>query len=87
MRRGVSSHIMARTTLDLDPAVLRELRIRSRNSKKSMGRVASEILAQALSHPNDTPGPPFQWVSRDLGVPVVNLEDKEAVRAILDASE
>lgn len=28
--------------------------------------------------------PPFSWVSRDLGRPAVDLEDKEALNALLD---
>jgi hypothetical protein len=74
---------MARTTLDLDPSVLRELRRRGRRERKSMGRVASELLARAL---DEEPGPPasFEWRARDLGTPRVDLEDKAAVQAILD---
>ena len=74
---------MARTTLDLDPTVLSELRRRGEREGKSMGRVASEVLARALS--DDPPErPALDWISEDLGVPRVDLEDKEAVRAILD---
>lgn len=52
---------------------------------KSMGQVASELLAGALAGtaPDAAPGA-FEWVSRDLGAPWVDLEDKEAVRALLD---
>ncbi|MEA2605840.1 MAG: hypothetical protein QOI00_597, partial [Chloroflexota bacterium] len=38
---------MSRTTIDLDPAVLRELRRRGAREGKSMGQVASELLARA----------------------------------------
>ena len=76
---------MARTTLDLDPTIIRELRQRGRRERKSMGRVASELLAAVLAEPETARTPaPFEWVSRDLGEPRVDLEDKEAVRAILD---
>jgi hypothetical protein len=74
---------MARTTLDLDPAVLRELRLRGERDGKSMGLVASELLARVLGE-DDPPPPPFEWVSRPLGIPRVDLEDKEALRAVLD---
>ena len=76
---------MTRTTIDLDPSVLAELRRRSRRQRKSMGQVASEILASAIAEPELPSVPPFEWVSRDLGKPKVNLEDKEAVQAVLDA--
>jgi len=77
---------MARTTIDLDPSVLRELRRRSRSEGKSMGRVASEVLARALSEREEAPTPPFEWTTADLGAPLVDLEDKEGVRAVLDQS-
>lgn len=75
---------MPRTTLDLDPVVLHELRRRGQREGKSMGQVASEVLAQALAERGASEGPAFDWLDRDLGRPLVDLEDKEAVRAILD---
>ncbi|MGI8440444.1 MAG: antitoxin [Thermoleophilaceae bacterium] len=76
---------MPRTTLDLDPSVLRELRRRGARERKSMGQVASELLAPVLAEPPGHPSPTaFDWVSRDLGPPRVDLEDREAVRALLD---
>lgn len=83
MRGVLASRIMPRTTLDLDPSVLSELRRRGERDGKSMGRVASEVLARALA--DDEPErPALDWISEDLGAPRVDLEDKEAVRAILD---
>lgn len=73
-----------RTTLDLDPAVLRELRRRSAREGKSMGQVASELLAAAAARDPDLPAPDFRWISANLGAPIVDLEDKEAVRRALD---
>ena len=76
---------MARTTLDLDTSVLRELRRRGARERKSMGRLASELLARALAEPDDRATTPrLRWVSADLGTPRVDLEDKEAVRAALE---
>jgi plasmid stability protein len=75
---------MSRTTLDLDPTVLRELRRRSAREGKSMGQVASELLARAVGSDGDLPSPPFEWVSGDLGRPLVDIEDKEEVRRALD---
>jgi hypothetical protein len=75
---------MARTTLDLDPAILRELRRRSERQGKSMGRVASELLARAVAESADMPAPEFLWTSAPLGPALVDLEDKEAVRLALD---
>ena len=77
---------MARTTLDLEPSVLRELRRRGADEGKSLGQVASELLASALAQASASPraAPDFTWTSRDLGAPRVDLEDSEAVRAALE---
>ena len=75
---------MARTTLDLDPTVLRELRRRGARDGKSMGQVASELLARAVASEADLPAPEFVWTTAPLGAALVDLEDKEAVRRILD---
>lgn len=75
---------MTRTTLDLDPAVVRELRRRGQREGKSMGQVASEVLARALHEQDARQAAPFEWLSRNLGVPRVDLEDREALRAALD---
>jgi hypothetical protein len=81
---AIASRIVARTTLDLDPSVLAELRRRGAQEGKSMGQVASELLVRALGEPADAPLPPLKWNSGNLGKPRVDLEDKEAVWAILD---
>jgi plasmid stability protein len=76
---------MARTTLDLDASVLRELRLRGQRQRKSMGVVASELLAQALAdsdQPRDDAA--FRWTTADLGTPRVDLEDKDALYDALD---
>jgi plasmid stability protein len=75
---------MARTTIDLDPAVLRELRRRGAREGKSMGQVASELLAQVVANSPDLPAPEFNWISADLGPPLVDLEDAEAVRRAMN---
>jgi plasmid stability protein len=80
----IASRIMARTTIDLDPVILRELRRRGAREGKSMGQVASELLAQAVSTGADLSAPPFAWTSADLGVALVDLEDPEAVRRALN---
>jgi hypothetical protein len=75
-----------RTTIDLDPTVLRELKQRSVRSGKSMGQLASELLARSLDeHAEKSTESPLTWIARDLGIPRVDLEDKEAVRAALDS--
>lgn len=85
MRSSVASRIMPRTTLDLDASVLRDLRRLGAQEGKSMGRLASELLARSLADHAPEEGPAsVTWVSRDLGAPRVHLEDKEALRDALD---
>jgi hypothetical protein len=81
----IASRIMARTTLDLDTSVLHELRRRGRRERKSMGQVASELLATALDADRGPVAADFRWRSADLGAPRVDLEDKDALHRVLDA--
>ena len=86
MRDVIASRIM-RTTIDLDASVVRQLKQRSRRTGKSMGQIASELLARSL-HDADkraTAAPRLSWIIRDLGLPRIDLEDKEAVRAALES--
>ena len=84
MLNPLASIIVARTTLDLDPSVLRELRVRGEREHKSMGQVASELLAVALAEPAmGGAASQFAWTSADLGGPRVDLQDKEALRRVL----
>lgn len=48
-----------------------------------MGQLASELLAEALADKGAARAP-FRWKSADLGEPLVDLEDKAAVQALLD---
>lgn len=74
---------MARTTLDLDPSVTQELRRRAKRDGKSMGQVASETLAQGFAI--DRPvSPVFEWKMHNMGLPLIDLEDKDELYRILD---
>lgn len=77
---------MPRTTLDLDSTVLDELRRRSADENKSMGQVASELLAAGL-HEAPAEEPPLKWRGRPMGPFKIDLEDKEAVGRLLDREE
>jgi plasmid stability protein len=75
---------MPRTTIDLDPTVLRELKRRARHEGKSMGRLASEVLGAALEREiPPAPPTPLAWSARPMGARV-DLEDAEAVRRALE---
>jgi len=87
MQDGRASRIMARTTIDLDPAVILERRGSSAREGKSMGQVASELLARAAAGDAATPSPEFVWTTAPLGPARVDLQDKDAVRRVLDGSQ
>jgi hypothetical protein len=75
---------MARTTIDLDAAVLRELKRRKRSTGQSIGQLASELLAGALRE-RAPARPALQWRSAGMGARI-DLEDKEAVRRATDGA-
>jgi len=75
---------MARTTVDIDASVMRELKRRQERERKTLGQLISELLAKAMeSEVETTPTKPFSWVTKDLR-PRVDLEDKDALWSVLD---
>jgi hypothetical protein len=80
----IASSIM-RTTVDIDDPILREVKAIHEREGRSMGAVVSELLADALARRRSSPRrPAFQWISRLMNARV-NLADKDAVYAALDA--
>ena len=57
---------MSRTTIDLDDAVLRELKQRRAREGKSLGVIASELLARALRE-DPAPTPSLEWTAHAMG--------------------
>jgi len=78
---------MARTTIDLDPTVLRQLKARQRREGKTLGRLVSELLSTAMQADGDQPPAPalLAWSSRPMRA-LVDLDDPEALRRALDVS-
>lgn len=75
-----------RTTLDLDKPVLEGLKALQKKEKRSMSRIASELLAEALSAKRRTGRAgrvSFSWNSSAMRARV-DLEDKESVQRFLD---
>jgi hypothetical protein len=71
-----------RTTLDLDPAVLEELKRRREVEGKPIGVIASELLAQAFTAA-PAGRPDFTWQRGSLELRV-DLDDKDALWRTLD---
>jgi hypothetical protein len=75
---------MPRTTLDIDGSILKELRALQEKEGRSMGRIVSELLAEALARrKRPCEAPQLAWVSRPMRA-LVDLSDKEALYAALD---
>ena len=72
---------MSRTTIDIDAPILDELKRLQKEEGKSFGKLVSELVAEALGRRRaDSMKKPFKWNAANMGVPLVDLEDKEAVR-------
>lgn len=74
-----------RTTINIDDTVLERLRQRSRREDRSMGELASSLLARALDEEGEPRPDTLRWVARSLGAALVDVHDKDAVWAVLDA--
>ena len=74
---------MPRTTIDIDPTVLRELKQVQRRQGKTLGRLVSELLVGALQRERGEAVAPFEWTARPMKARV-DLQDKEAVRRALE---
>jgi hypothetical protein len=80
----ISSRIM-RTTVDIDDPILREVKAIHEKEGRSMGAVVSELLADALARRRAARGrPAFRWTSRPMKA-LIDLSDKDALHAVLDA--
>ena len=74
-----------RTTLDIDATVLREIKTLQTKEGRSMGRIVTDLLADALARrrrPADKQE--LRWTSRRMRA-LVDLADKEAVYRALDS--
>ena len=74
-----------RTTIDIDDPILLEVKALQKNQRKSLGRLISDLLAQALQENRNvspkTKAP--KWIARDLKARV-DLHDKEALYSALE---
>jgi hypothetical protein len=76
--------VMPRTTLDIDAPLLKELKKLQERERRSLGKIVSQLLAEALAQ-RKTPLIPskLEWVSRPMHA-LVDVSDKDAVYSILD---
>jgi hypothetical protein len=74
-----------RTTLDIDDPILKDLKRLQRREGKPLGRLVSDLLAQALATRRhiSPPPPPFRWIAKPMHARV-DLADKHALLDALD---
>lgn len=77
-----------RTTIDIEGPVLKDLRALAAREGGTLGGVASRLLAEALAarrraRPAATA---FAWTAKPMGLRL-DLEDKDALYAVLDAPD
>jgi plasmid stability protein len=85
MRVFLASRIM-RTTLDIDDPILKKLKVIQARDGRSLGRLVSDLLAQALAGEVKEAAPRyFAWAASP-GPLLVDLADKDAVHEALEGA-
>jgi hypothetical protein len=90
MRSVIASDIMSRTTLDIADPIMDDLRAIQKAEGRSIGSIASELLADALAMRRRRQigdGPRLTWIARSMGGMRVDLEDKDALYEVLDRDD
>jgi hypothetical protein len=84
---GAKHNTLMRTTLDIDDPVLKEIKRLQRREGKSLGRLVSDLLMQALSQHRTEPAeePAFQWVTRPMESRI-DLSDGASLHDAMDRS-
>ena len=78
---------MARTTLDIEAPILREIKALQKKEGRSLGKIVSQLLAEALARrKKGIEAPSLKWISRPMHA-LVDLTDKEALYAVLDKKD
>lgn len=74
-----------RTTVDIDEPILKDLKKIQKKEGKSLGRLISDLLAQALGNRKSAKASakPANWISRAMGARI-DLVDREAVYAAME---
>ena len=76
-----------KTTLNIADPVLKRIKAISAKERRSMGAVASELLAEALAYRRRSRARrPFRWISRPMKC-LVECADKEGLYAALHANQ
>ena len=75
-----------RTTVDIDAPVLKDLKKMQQKEGKSLGRLISDLLAEALGERKSAKAPanPPKWISKRMGARI-ELADHEALYAAMES--
>jgi len=75
-----------RTTVDIDAPILKDLKKIQQKEGKSLGRIISDLLAQALGERKSSKAPtkPPKWISKRMGARI-DLADHEALYAVMES--
>jgi hypothetical protein len=75
---------MPRTTVDIEAPVLQELKAIQQQEHLPLGKLVSQLLAEALTSRQIVSEPyKLQWISRPLHA-IVDIADKDALYQVLD---
>ncbi len=79
---------MSRTTLNIDAPILNDLKRLQKERGQPLGQIVSELLAEPLAAARKArlKTAKFRWETRPMR-PRIDLEDKEALYAVLDLRE
>jgi hypothetical protein len=72
-----------RTTIDIDPVIMEQLKVRQVAERKSLSTLVSELLAVALADRTERTKSSISWPSASLGARV-DIDDRDAIWAALD---
>ena len=74
-----------RTTVDIDDPILKDLKKIQEKEGKSLGRLISDLLAQAIRERKSpkASAKPARWISKEMGARV-DLADREALYAAME---
>jgi hypothetical protein len=75
---------MARTTIDIDDPILKEIKAIQKREGRSMGKIVTQLLAEALVKQKPSAKTlSLKWISRPMRS-LIDLTDKEEIYRILD---
>jgi hypothetical protein len=74
-----------RTTVDIEDAILKDLKKIQQQEGNSLGRLISNLLAQALGERKSAGGSakPKRWIAKPMGARI-NLADREALYTAIE---